>query len=81
MSKREPYFKLKGWMVEHSITQQDIASVLRTTSNNVNKKINGTGSDFRLNEARQLVNKFHMPMSLFFDVKVPVKEHKNKDKE
>lgn len=76
MIKREPYFKLKGWMVEHSISQQDIADVLDTTANNVNKKINGTGSDFRLNEARKLVAKFHMPMSLFFDVKVPIKEPK-----
>lgn len=74
MNKREPYFKLKGWMVEHSISQQDIANVLNTTPNNVNKKINGTGSDFRLNEARKLVSKFHMPMSLFFDVKVPLRE-------
>mgnify|MGYP005791346871 FL=1 len=74
MIKREPYFKLKGWMVEHSISQQDIADVLDTTANNVNKKINGTGPDFRLNEARKLVAKFHMPMSLFFDVKVPIKE-------
>lgn len=74
MREREPYRKLKGWMIEHSISQQELADVLETTSNNINKKINGTGADFKLKEARKLVSKFQMPMSLFFEIKVPIRE-------
>ena len=74
MTKRKPYFKLKGWLVEHQVSQLDLAETLGTTRNNINKKINGSGSDFRLSEARKLVAKYHMPTSLFFEVDVPLKE-------
>ena len=62
---REPYLELKGWMAEHDVKQVDVAKVLDTTGNYVNKKINGTGSDFTLYEARKLVKHFGMPGSFF----------------
>jgi hypothetical protein len=40
----------------------------------VNKKINGTGPDFKLSEARILSEQLGVPLSLFFTVKVPLKE-------
>ncbi|WP_260769254.1 hypothetical protein [Oenococcus oeni] len=52
-------------MAEHGVKQVDVAQVLDTTGNYVNKKINGTGSDFTLYEARRLVRHFGMPGSIF----------------
>ena len=48
MEHRKPYLELKGWMASHNISQVEMAKVLGTTPSYVNKKINGTGPDFRL---------------------------------
>lgn len=74
MREREPYWELKGWMKSHDVTQSEIAEVLNTKANYVNKKINGTGPDFKLSEARLLSERLGVPLSLFFAVKVPLKE-------
>ncbi|EJO04131.1 helix-turn-helix domain-containing protein [Oenococcus oeni] len=74
---REPYLELKGWLVEHNVKQSEVAKVLNTSSNYINKKINGTGSDFTLLEARKLVKHFGMPGSIFFTVLVPIREQNN----
>ncbi|MFT8329612.1 MAG: helix-turn-helix transcriptional regulator [Oenococcus oeni] len=76
---REPYLELKGWLAEHNVRQSELAEVLDTTSNYVNKKINGTGSDFTLLEARKLVKHFGMPGSIFFTIHVPIREQNNPD--
>lgn len=76
MDKKLVYSRLKGWLVENSISQADVAKKLGTTSNMVNKKLNGTGSDFRLSEARLLHEQLNVPMAYFFEVNVPKKELK-----
>lgn len=68
------YGNLKGWLVARNISQTEVAELLGTTSNYVNKKLNGTGPDFRLSEARKLHTSFGAPMSFFFEVNVPLKE-------
>lgn len=74
MEHRKPYLELKGWMAAHNITQVEMAKILGTTPNYVNKKINGTGPDFKLSEARKLATNLKIPIDIFFAVKVPIKE-------
>lgn len=76
MKNRQPYLELKGWMASHDITQIKMAEVLGTTPSYVNKKINGTGPDFKLSEARKLATKLKIPIDIFFAVEVPIKERK-----
>lgn len=76
MERRKPYLELKGWMASHNISQVEMAKVLGTTPNYVNKKINGTGPDFKLSEARRLAATLKIPIDIFFAVKVPIKEQK-----
>lgn len=68
------YNDLKGWLVAHDIAQTTVASALGTTPNYVNKKLNGTGPDFRLSEARKMHESLGVPMAYFFEVSVPSKE-------
>lgn len=70
------YRDLKGWLVARGISQNKVASFLGTTPNYVNKKLNGTGPDFRLSEARKLHTSFGVPMAYFFEVDVPFSERK-----
>lgn len=80
MCKRPAYDGLKGWLVANRITQPDVAKVLGTTPNYINKKLNGTGADFKLSEARALHSVFGTPMAYFFEIEVPYKERKEKSK-
>lgn len=73
MKTREPYSSLKGWLVANKISQIKVAEVFETTPNVVNKKLNGTGTDFTLSEARELCNKFGIPADYFFNLFVPQK--------
>ncbi|MFS8161485.1 helix-turn-helix transcriptional regulator [Lacticaseibacillus rhamnosus] len=74
MSKRPAYSGLKGWLVANQISQAQVARVLGTTPNYINKKLNGTGADFRMSEARKLHSVFGTPMVYFFEISVPIKE-------
>lgn len=74
MERRDTYNSLKGWMSEHDLTQVELAKALGTKPNYINKKINGTGPDFTLSEVREINRKFGIPIALFFEVKVPLKE-------
>ncbi|MCI2152429.1 XRE family transcriptional regulator [Leuconostoc mesenteroides] len=71
---RKPYSELKGWLATNSISQKELAKSLDTTSNYINKKINGTGSDFKLSEVRKMSRDFGIPYRLFFTIDVPIKE-------
>lgn len=77
---REPYYDLKDWMNRQGVSQIDLARTLGTTSNYINKKINGTGADFRLSEVRLLVAEYHMPADIFFKIEVPIKEQRETDR-
>lgn len=74
MKKRIIYRQLKGWLVSNSISQKRVGEIIGTTANVVNKKINGTGSDFKLSEARTLHNKLKVPIDCFFEIEVPLSE-------
>ncbi|MCX2455668.1 helix-turn-helix domain-containing protein [Lacticaseibacillus nasuensis] len=74
MCKRPAYQGMKGWLVANKITQNDVAEVLDTTPNYINKKLNGTGADFKMSEARKMHESLGVPMAYFFEIQVPYKE-------
>lgn len=76
MTNKIVYHGLKGWLVSNSISQKRVGEIIGTTANVVNKKINGTGSDFKLSEARTLHDKLKVPMAYFFEIEVPLSERK-----
>ena len=53
-----------------------MGEIIGTTANVVNKKLNGTGSDFKLSEVRTLHNKLKVPTDCFFEIEVPLSEQK-----
>lgn len=60
------YHDIKKWLMDKKITQRKVAVVLKKNTNYVNKKINGTGPDFSLEEARKMHEKLGVPMTYFF---------------
>lgn len=81
MAKRAPYLALKAWMIQNEVSQSELANKLGTTSNYINKKINGTGPDFRLSEVRKANKSLGVPIDIFFKIDVSIKEQKEKVKE
>jgi len=57
--------RLKGLIAENSLTQSDIAKIIKTSSNTVNRKITGK-SDFTLTEAEKIANHFGMTIDEIF---------------
>jgi transcriptional regulator with XRE-family HTH domain len=74
--KRQPYLKVKAFLVEKEIKHNDLASILDVKRNTVSKKLNGFGADFTLSEVKRLNEKFGIPIAYFFDLDVPIKERK-----
>ncbi|AIQ63291.1 hypothetical protein PSTEL_09510 [Paenibacillus stellifer] len=72
--RREPYTKIKVFLLERNIPQSEVGEVIGKRSSAINQKLNGTGGDFSLGEARVLSRQFGIPMEYFFEVDVPKKE-------
>lgn len=72
--RREPYHSIKNYLDINRIKQSELADVLGKSPSDINKRLNGTGADFALTEARILNGKFGIPIAYFFEVKVPLKE-------
>lgn len=72
--RRPPYTKIKMWLMEHNISQKKIGAAIGKDVSNVNQKLNGTGGDFSLSEARILCRDFGIPREYFFEVPVPKTE-------
>lgn len=73
--RREPYTRIKVFLYENNIQQHEAGSVIGKTGSAINQKLNGTGGDFSLSEARVLCEKLGIPKEFFFEVSVPKKEH------
>lgn len=74
--KRQPYNKIKAFLVENGIKHKDVAKLLDVAPNTVSKKLNGFGGDFTLGDAKLLHSNFGIPISYFFELSVPKKEPK-----
>ena len=71
---REPYKKIKAFLVENDIRHRDVAKLLNLTQNTVSKKLNGFGGDFTLQDAKKMHEEFGVPIEYFFEPSVPKKE-------
>ncbi|KIO62090.1 hypothetical protein B4065_3310 [Caldibacillus thermoamylovorans] len=78
--KRQPYNKIKAFLVENGIKHKDVAKLLDVAPNTVSKKLNGFGGDFTLGDAKLLHSNFGIPISYFFELNVPKKELKGGEK-
>ncbi|OMD06490.1 hypothetical protein BJP50_11065 [Paenibacillus odorifer] len=77
--RREPYTKIKIFLYENSIQQTEIGIAIGKTASAINQKLNGTGGDFSLGEARVLSREFGIPREFFFDLSVPKKEQNEEE--
>lgn len=66
MPKRQPYLKFKGFLVENNIQQKEVAKILNISNSALNKKINGTGSDFTVQEAKEICQALNTDSRIFF---------------
>lgn len=65
-TKKKGYTKLKAFLVEHSIKQEEVANELGLDRTTFNSKLNRNGSDFSLSEVRYICKKFNLDANLFF---------------
>lgn len=64
--QRNQYYKFNAWLKENRINQEEVADLIGVTRITLNKKINGSGSDFTLTEVRTIANHFHINANDFF---------------
>ena len=69
--KREPYHAIKYFLSVNNLSQMDLGMVIGKSKTDINKRLNGTGSDFTLSEARKLTGEFGIPYAYFFKPEVP----------
>ncbi|MGG4266501.1 helix-turn-helix transcriptional regulator [Peribacillus simplex] len=70
--RHHPYRKIKAYLVEHNISQKDVGNLLDKSQSAINQKLNGTGGDFSLEEARLLSKQLGIPSAYFFENNVPI---------
>ncbi|MBS4190349.1 XRE family transcriptional regulator [Bacillus sp. FJAT-49705] len=75
-SNRQPYNKIKAFLVENKIKHRDVANILKTKPNTISKKLNGFGGDFTLKEAQLMHIELGVPIAYFFEPGVPKKEQR-----
>ncbi|MFC3883787.1 helix-turn-helix domain-containing protein [Bacillus songklensis] len=69
--RHHPYRKIKAFLVENSISQKELGELLKKSQSAVNQKLNGTGGDFSLQEARLMAEHLGIPSAYFFEIDVP----------
>lgn len=62
--------------MENKISQKQLGVAIGKDKSAINQKLNGTGGDFSLNEARALCVIFGIPKEYFFEISVPKVEQK-----
>lgn len=60
------YAKLKGYLVEHGIKQQEVADLLGLDRSTLNVKLNRNNADFTLLEVRVLCRTYGLDANEFF---------------
>lgn len=66
IQKREPYGKFKGYLVENNIQQKEVADLLEMSNASFNKKLNGTGADFSVQDLKKICLKYDISADKFF---------------
>jgi len=57
--------KFKAWLVEHKISQKEVAELLGVTTVSVNRKLNGI-EDFTVKQIRLICEKYGLSADEFF---------------
>lgn len=68
--EKQTYWKLKGFLAENNIKQKQVADLLGISIPAFNKRLNGTGTDFSVREARKICTTFNAGVELFFNQSV-----------
>ena len=63
--EKQPYWKLKGFLAENNIKQKQVAELLGISVPAFNKRLNGTGADFSIREARKICTTFNANVEIF----------------
>ncbi|MBC2367799.1 helix-turn-helix transcriptional regulator [Listeria booriae] len=64
--KFKPKLKLKGYMMEHSISQGDMALVVGLSTAHLNRKLNGNGVDFTATEIEKICLEYCISADVYF---------------
>lgn len=65
--EKQPYWKLKGFLAENNIKQKQVAALLGLSVPAFNKRLNGTGKDFSVREARKICTTYNADVEIFFN--------------
>lgn len=65
--ERGIYNKFKGYLVENNIKQKEVAELLEISVPTFNKKLNGTGSDFSIQDLRKICLTYKISADIFFN--------------
>lgn len=64
--KNKGYSKLKGYFAEKNIRRQEVAELLKINRSTLSSKLNRSGADFTMEEARLISIKYGLDMNKFF---------------
>lgn len=74
-----PYTKLKAYLKEIGMKQEELARLLKKSKSAVNQNLNGTGGDFTLSEVRLICTHLKISADEFFiRPQVSKTKHENK---
>ena len=67
MLQRATYNKFKGFLAENRIQQKEVAELLNISVPTFNKRLNGTGSDFSIQDVKKICSRYNIKAEIFFN--------------
>jgi len=67
--KKIPYSKFMGFMIDHNISQGDVAKVTGKTRSTINQNLNGTAGELRMEDIRKICEKWGISSDEYFVAK------------
>lgn len=67
MLQRATYNKFKGFLAENGIQQKEVAELLNISVPTFNKRLNGTGSDFSIQDVKKICSRYNIKAEIFFN--------------
>jgi len=64
--RHAPYGKLKAFLAENNVHQEELAKLLGKSVSAVNQNLNGTGGDFSVSEVRKICLHWGISADSFF---------------
>lgn len=63
---KKPYFKLKAYLVENNIKQNEVAKYLDMNKSTFSRKLNRKYGDFTIEEVRKICNRYNLDANIYF---------------